>query len=159
TSINRGLRHAELEVFAEPKADPAAAEEGLRIQILAVLPLRQRTNTTGIRVVNEFLAGKPANERVESDVTEETKNPRQAEWRNPVQAEHVDGLGVVGKRQRAACTRSPPKALPAKRHLPIRDVHSHVCVQQVKLAGGRHWDGWGVRWQVIYVADEIEHRR
>src|SRR5271163_2941118 len=85
--------------------------------------------------------------------------PGKAKGADAIYSKHaVQWRGVVRKEHRAAVSRAPPQALPAKRQLPIPDVHSHVSIKRPKPADARNWRRGCIGRKPVRGTDKAKHR-
>src|ERR1041385_8160281 len=126
TPGERGRRRdAEFEIPSGFEADLLSLQKRLAADGLPKL-----TYNSSVGLIDELAVGELAEEPFEADRPEPTQNAGQLEWRNTIDAEHVQRFGIVAEHHRAALAGTPPKALLSKRELPALDVQPHVRVQK-----------------------------
>ena len=86
------------------------------------------------RPENELLSTQLSQEELNSQGSQPAQNPRHLERRNPIDAEHIQRLGVVTEHEWTAIARAPPQALASERNLPVGERITNVGVQHLELA-------------------------
>src|SRR5208337_1238293 len=117
-------------------------DERLIIENLAPL-----TNKSGIHPIDKLVTRKPSQEKLEAHRPQNSKNPRELEGRNAVNAKHCHRGRVVGEHHGTTLTRAPPQTLFAKRELPVLEIHGDVAIEELKMIHGgdrgvrQQWQG------------------
>ena len=81
------------------------------------------------RSVDELLSAQLSQKKLHPQRPQPSQDAGQLKWRDPIDAEHVQGCGVIAEDQRTTITRSPPQALATERYLPIRGRPAHVGIE------------------------------
>ena len=85
------------------------------MQILAVLSKSCDGGHTAVKRCLKLQTRHMTDEAFESNISKIAEYPRQTEWTDAVDGEHViQGSGIVGENHRSALTGSPPQAVLAE---------------------------------------------